>query len=252
MTVSDTSRKTALVAGGRGGIGGAIACSLGRAGCNVVTLDISKVADAAADPHTIHLETDLTSRAQVQEAVRRSLDAFGRIDILVNAAGVTSFGSAATLDEAEWDRVLNINLKAVFLTCQAVIPVMKAARQGRIINIGSILAKNGGNARPWIDPAEQDVASNVAYGASKAGVHTLTFYLARELASHGVTVNAVAPGPIASAMTRNFPDRLKALIPLGRMGTTEDVAAVVAFLASDAARYITGEIIDVNGGAWSD
>jgi 3-oxoacyl-[acyl-carrier protein] reductase len=251
MTAQDPSRKTALIAGGRGGIGGAIASSLAADGCNIVTLDISPVTGQPG-PHSLHLEIDLTQRPQVDEALRRSLDAFGRVDILVNAAGVTSFGSAETLAEAEWDRVLSINLKAVFLTCQAVFPVMKAARRGCIINIGSILAKNGGNARPWIDPAEQDVASNVAYGASKAGVHALTFYLAREFARYGVTVNAVAPGPVASAMTRNFPDRLKALIPLGRMGTVEDVAAVVAFLASDAAAFITGEIIDVNGGAWPD
>jgi 3-oxoacyl-[acyl-carrier protein] reductase len=249
-------RKT-LVFGGAGGIGGAIAEVFAREGADVALVD-ARAADQATQVvrrygrAALPIIADITSRRQVNEAVAATLAHFGRIDTLVNTAGVTSFGSAATLEEAEWDRVLAINLKGVMLSCQAVIPTMCGARSGRIINIGSILAKNGGNARPWIDPSEQQVSSNVAYGVSKAGVHTLTLYLARELASYGICVNAVAPGPVASAMTKNFPDRLKAAIPLGRMGTAQEVAETVLFLASDAASFITGEIIDVNGGAWGD
>jgi 3-oxoacyl-[acyl-carrier protein] reductase len=129
---------------------------------------------------------------------------------------------------------------------------MRANRNGRIVNIGSIIGKNGGNARPWLDRAEQQHSSNVAYGVSKAGVHALTFFLARELATDGITVNAVAPGPIASAMTTSFPASLQALIPVGRMGRAEEVAAAVAFLAGPDAAFITGEVLDVNGGMWAD
>lgn len=250
------ARKT-MVFGAAGGIGGAIAAVFAREGADVALVDARPADDAAKSVRShgrlaLPLTADITSRREVNEAVAATLAQFGHIDALVNAAGVTSFGSAATLEEAEWDRVLAINLKGVMLSCQAVIPAMCAARSGRIINIGSVLGKNGGNARPWIDPSEQLVSSNIAYGVSKAGVHALTLYLARELAAHGVCVNAVAPGPIASAMTRNFPERLKAAIPLGRMGTAQEVAETVLFLASDAASFITGEIIDVNGGAWGD
>jgi 3-oxoacyl-[acyl-carrier protein] reductase len=145
-----------------------------------------------------------------------------------------------------------VNLKGTFLCCQAVIPAMRQAGHGRIINLGSIIGKNGGNARPWIDPGEQDRSSNVAYGVSKAGVHALTAFLARELARDGITVNAVAPGPVASAMTTNFPEALRALIPAGRMGRAEEVAAAITFLAGPEAGFITGEVLDVNGGMWSD
>ena len=139
-------------------------------------------------------------RDEIEAVVAKTLEAYGRIDILVNVAGVTSFGSAADLDPEEWDRVLDINLKGTFLCCQAVLPAMKAQRYGRIINLGSVLGKNGGNARPWLDRAEQQGSGNVVYGVSKAGVHAMSAYLARELAPHGTTVNAVAPGPVACGM----------------------------------------------------
>jgi 3-oxoacyl-[acyl-carrier protein] reductase len=145
-----------------------------------------------------------------------------------------------------------VNLKGTFLACQSVIPAMRRRRYGRIVNLGSVIGKNGGNPRPWIDPAEQAQASNAAYGASKAGVHAVTFFLARELASDGITVNAVAPGPVASAMTADFPPALQALIPVGRMGRAEDVAAAVLFLAGEEAGFVTGEVLDVNGGMWAD
>ena len=126
------------------------------------------------------------------------------------------------------------------------------AHFGRIVNISSILAKNGGNPRPWIDPDEQKRAGNLAYGSAKAGMHALTSFLAKENAHRGITVNVVAPGPIATHMTRNFPETLRNLIPVGRMGTPDDVADAVAFLAGDSAGFITGEVLDVNGGSWMD
>jgi len=182
----------------------------------------------------------------------RALEAFGKIDILVAVAGVVSTGDAETLAEQEWDRVMAVNLKGVFLSCQAAIPAMRAARYGRIVTIGSVLAKNGGNPRPWIDRAEQARAGNVAYGAAKAGVHAITLYLAKELSGENITVNCVAPGPIASAMTANLPDAFKSLLPVGRLGWPEEVADAVAYLAGEQASFTTGEILDVNGGAWID
>ena len=240
--------RVALVTGAAGGIGGATAKALAAKGARLALADVRAptVADA------LNLAVDVTDGAQVRAMVAQVVETLGRLDILVNVAGTVSMGAAATLPEAEWDRVLAVNLKGSFLCCQAVIPAMRANRFGRIINIGSIIGKNGGNARPWIDAAEQDRASNVAYGVSKAGVHAMTSFLARELASDGITVNAVAPGPIASAMTTNFPAALQALIPVGRMGRAEEVAAAIAFLAGPETGFITGEILDINGGMWSD
>jgi 3-oxoacyl-[acyl-carrier protein] reductase len=195
---------------------------------------------------------DVTRRAEVHGTVDAARAAFGKVDILVNVAGIVSFGPASTLAENEWDRVLATNLKGTFLCCQAVIPLMRAQRSGRIINMGSIIGENGGNARIWINPTERLLSSNIAYGAAKAGTHALTFFLARELACDGITVNAIAPGPIVSSMTTAFPPSLKMLIPMGRMGTPEDVSEAAVFLASEGAGFITGEVLDVNGGMLAD
>ena len=245
--------RVALVTGAAGGIGSAVSRAFAAAGASLALLDRDAPAALAAElDGALALTADVTQRADVTTAVERTLAAFGRLDILVNVAGIVSFGPAATLAEAEWDRVIDINLKGTFLCCQAVIPAMRAGFYGRIINLGSVIGKNGGNARPWIDRAEQERSSNVAYGASKAGVHALTGFLARELAPDGITVNAIAPGPIASAMTTNLPQTLRALIPVGRMGQAEDVAHAALYLASEAASFVTGEILDVNGGMWTD
>jgi 3-oxoacyl-[acyl-carrier protein] reductase len=249
--------RTAIVAGGGGAIGGAIATRLAEEGCDVALIDRQSTAGVVAAIEKIgcrvrEFTADLTDTGQTRLAVTAATAWLNGLDILVNAAGITSPGSFAGLSELEWDRVMATNLKSVFVLCQSAIEPLKARGGGRIINIGSVLGKNGGNARPWLDPSEQDGSGNVAYGVSKAGVHAMTSYLSRELAAFGITVNAVAPGPIASAMTAAFPERLKALIPLGRLGRPAEVAATVAFLADDSAGFITGEIIDVNGGIWSD
>lgn len=249
--------KTALVTGAAGGIGSAVARAFAAGGANIVAADMGN-ADATVEAaraggvQAIGVQLDVTDPASITAMVRQAVARFGGIDILVTAAGVTGFGSAATLATQEWDRILDINLKGVFLTCQAVIEPMRKRGSGRIINIGSILAKNGGNARPWIAPEEQTRSGSVAYGVSKAGVHAMTLYLARELAASAITVNAVAPGPIASAMTATFPEALKQVIPLNRLGTADEVAAAVLFLAGSSASFITGEILDVNGGMWAD
>jgi NAD(P)-dependent dehydrogenase (short-subunit alcohol dehydrogenase family) len=247
----------AIITGAAGGIGGAIArrfaaegaalCLADRYGCGALAEEMS-----TAGHKLIDLPVDVTSGGALHDMVERTLDSFGRVDILVTVAGVASFGSAETLEEREWDRVMAVNLKGVFLSCQAVIAPMRAARYGRIINIGSVLAKNGGNPRPWINRGEQERAGNVAYGAAKAGVHALTLYLAKELAADNITVNCVAPGPIASPMTTALPDVFRTLIPMGRLGKADEVADAVTFLAGRQAAFVTGEILDVNGGSWVD
>jgi len=244
-------RKIAFITGAAGAIGTATARRLAHDGYALALADQKPPIDAHTDGSLL-LTLDVRSQDDVRAAVDRILAHYGRIDVLVNVAGITSFGSAQQLSEAEWQRVLDINLSGSFRCCQAVLPAMRAQGSGRIVNLGSVLGKNGGNTRPWIDPSEQKGSGNVAYGVSKAGVHAMTAYLAREVASLGITVNAVAPGPVASAMTTALPPAIKSMIPVGRMGVPNDVAAVIAFLVSDAAAFITGEVIDVNGGMWCD
>ncbi|MBS0477171.1 MAG: SDR family oxidoreductase [Proteobacteria bacterium] len=250
----DFKGRIALVTGAAGVIGDALVTELRRRGALVVAADgMSGKPWTEADLRTDHLvRLNVTDRSSIRGLVARTQSQLGPIDLLVNVAGVVSFGSAEDLSEMEWDRVLDINLKGSFLACQAVMPGMKLARFGRIINIGSVVGKNSGNARAWIDPAEQQRAGNVAYGVSKAGVHAMTGFLAKELAAHGVTVNAVAPGPVATPMTTHFPDALKAALPVGRMGRAEDVVTAILFLAARESGFITGEILDVNGGMWCD
>jgi NAD(P)-dependent dehydrogenase (short-subunit alcohol dehydrogenase family) len=248
--------KRAIVTGGAGAIGGAIAVGLAAAGCEIAVIDrvttegiVAEIASQGQRAFTV--SADLASPDQTRAAIRQAMAELDGLDILVNAAGIVSYGAAATLAEPEWDRVMNINLKSVFIACQTAMEAMRRPG-GRIINIGSVLGKNGGNARPWLDPSEQKSSANIAYGISKAGVHALTIYLARELASAGITVNAVAPGPIQTAMTSAFPRTLRDLIPVGRLGLPREVADAVAFLAAEGSAYITGEVLDINGGIWSD
>ncbi|SDR98689.1 SDR family NAD(P)-dependent oxidoreductase [Pseudomonas oryzae] len=240
----------AMVTGAGGAIGSAACRLLAAQGYRVAALDL---AEPATLPAGAWFRTcDVSSRAAVAAVVEEVERELGEIDALVNVAGVVSKGSALDLDEAELQRVLRINVQGTLIPCQLVGRRMAGRGRGAIVNIGSVVGKNGGNARPWLDPAEQASAGNVAYGMSKAAVHSLTQFLAKELASRGVRVNAVAPGPIATDMTTTFPESLRALIPLGRMGRAEEVAEAVAFLLSDKAGFISGEILDINGALWCD
>ena len=250
-------QRVALITGAAGGLGRATALRLAREGASLCLSDRADLTEIMAlvqaeGARAIAAPADVTDVAAVEAMVARTVAELGALDVLVNIAGISSHGASDDIDAMEFERILRGNLTSVFICCKAALPVMRARGYGRIVNMSSILGKNGGNPRPWIDPAEQKRAGSVAYGASKAGVHALTYYLAKENARFGITVNAVAPGPIATHMTRNFPDSLRNLIPLGRMGAPEDVADAVAYLAGDSAGFVTGEVLDVNGGAWVD
>ena len=187
----------------------------------------------------ILVKADVADEAAVQDMVQKTADAFGRIDILVNNAGITRDGLLARMKEEDWDAVLSTNLKGVFLTTKAVAKLMMKQRAGRIVNMASVVGVSGN-------------AGQANYSAAKAGVIGFTKTIARELASRGVTANAVAPGFIATDMTSVLSDKAKEAaltgIPLGRMGTPEDVAAAVLFLVSDQSSYITGQVLHVDGG----
>ena len=249
--------RTALITGAAGGIGSATARTFAREGADLCLSDIGSTATVTSEVkalgrRAIETRTDVTCRAEIRNMIDKAVKAFGRIDVLVTVAGVTSLGDAASLDEAEWDRVIDINLKGTWLCCQATIAQMRRQQYGRIVTVGSLIGKNGGNPRPWINPEEQAGSSNVAYGASKAGVHAVTHFLAKELAADGITVNSVSPGPIATKMTANISPQLDEIIPVGRMGTTDEVADAILFLASESSGFITGETLDINGGIMVD
>ena len=239
--------KCALVTGASRGIGRAVALKLASEGAKVALNFAGNEAAAnevrqeieAAGGQAILVKADVANEAAVQEMVQKTADAFGRIDILVNNAGITRDGLLARMKEEDWDAVLSTNLKGVFLTTKAVAKLMMKQRAGRIVNMASVVGVCGN-------------AGQANYSAAKAGVIGFTKTIARELASRGVTANAVAPGFIATDMTSVLSDKAKEAaltgIPLGRMGTPEDVAAAVLFLVSDQSSYITGQVLHVDGG----
>jgi 3-oxoacyl-[acyl-carrier protein] reductase len=240
--------RVAIVTGASQGIGRECALALADHGADVALLARTREKlEAVAEEirrrgrRALVLPTDVTEADQVKAAVARVLAEWERIDILVNNAGIARDALLLRMKRQQWDLVLQTNLTSVFLCCQAVLPAMLRARYGRIINITSVLGQMGNVG-----------VSN--YAASKAGIIGFTKALAREVASRNITVNAVAPGFIDTDMTRALSDDVRrqmlALIPLQRMGTGADVAAGVVFLASEEAGYITGHVLNINGGLY--
>lgn len=239
--------KTALVTGASRGIGREIALELARLGANVAVNYAGSVAKAnevveeikQMDRDAFAIQCDVSNGDAVAKMIKETIDRFGSLDILVNNAGITKDNLLMRMKEDEWDAVLNINLKGVFLCTKAVTRQMMKQRSGRIINISSVVGASG-------NPGQAN------YVAAKAGVIGLTKTSAKELASRGITVNAVAPGFITTEMTDQLNEELKQEmlknIPLGQFGDPKDIANAVAFLASDDSRYITGQTIHVNGG----
>lgn len=241
----------AIITGAARGIGKAIALILVREGARVALVDIEKERLETLKQEVekkggqaIPLSCDITKSSEVMAMVNQVYNVFGRIDILVNNAGIIRRGTIETVTEEDWDRVMEVNLKGTFLCSKAVVEVMKKQGYGKIVNVSSIAGKMG------------DITSAPGYGPSKAGVDALTKTLARQLASYGINVNGVSPHAIETEMSAQWSaERRKeiiASIPLGRLGKPEDVAEAVLFLASDEASFITGEILDVNGGALMD
>lgn len=239
--------KTALVTGGSRGIGKAICLELARQGANVV---FSYAGNAQAAQETLtELETlgikalaiqgDVADSAAVKDLVDATMKEFGRIDILVNNAGVTRDNLTMMLKEEDFDKVIETNLKGAFLTMKAVSRPMLKQKYGRIVNLSSVVGLRGN-------------AGQINYAASKAGLIGMTKSLAKELASRGITVNAVAPGFIDTDMTASLPEAARegmlSTIPMSRLGDPGEVAAVVAFLAGESAAYVTGQVICVDGG----
>ncbi|MFB3886499.1 MAG: SDR family oxidoreductase [Thermodesulfobacteriota bacterium] len=245
--------KVAIVTGGASGIGEATVRSLCREGARVVISDINWPAAKNLEENltrkgmgALAVKTDTADYEQVKELTEKTLSSFGRIDILVNNAGISSpgpKGKKAKLWEMsveEWNRVIDVDLNGYFLCCHEVVPKMILNRWGRIINVSSQAARYG--------PGR----GGSAYITAKIGVVGLTKALAGEVGGYGITVNAVAPGMIDTPMTKGYSPELKAefikLAPLGRIGTPQDVAGTIMFLISEAASFITGATLDVNGG----
>lgn len=242
------ANRVACVTGASRGIGRAIALTLGRAGFEIVaastTIENNSEFAAemrAAGANFLAINLNSESAESIKEAFGRALKAKGRIDVLVNNAGIARDGLAVRMKPADWDVVLRTNLDGAFFAIQQALPGMMRNRWGRIINISSVVGQAGG-------------AGQVNYAASKAGLIGLSKSLAQELGCRGITVNVVAPGYIATDMTKGLPEERKqkilAAIPVERIGTPDDVAAAVKFLASEEAGYITGHVLAVNGGMY--
>ena len=241
-------KKIAVITGASRGIGRSIALALAAQGATVVAVDMDQVTtDAVVEElkviggKALAVVGNVTVPGDAERMMDAAVEAYGRVDILVNNAGITRDGLLMRMKDEEWDAVMNVNLKGAFLCTRAAFKVMSKQRYGRIINIASVVGQMGN-------------AGQANYCASKAGLIGLTKSNAREIAKRNITVNAVAPGFIATAMTDALSDKVRAeltaQIPLERLGSADDIANAVVFLASEASGYITGHVLSVNGGMY--
>lgn len=237
--------KVALVTGSGRGIGKSIAQKLAEAGASVIINDVTDASEATAQEITtagktsLFIKANVCSSAEVNPMIEKIISVYGKLDILVNNAGISRDQITLRMTDEEWDSVINVNLKSVFVCTRAALKYMMRQRYGRIVNISSIVGIIG-------NPGQ------VNYSAAKAGIIGITRSVAKEMGSRHITVNAVCPGFIETEMTQKLPDKVKEeynqRIPLGFLGSPKDVADAVAFLASDEARYITGQYLCVDGG----
>lgn len=243
--------KVAIVTGAARGIGKAIAQRFLQEGAAVAIndIDLERAEEIVHEAKSkgkkaLSVKADVSNEKEVEEMVNRVYSNFARIDILVNNAGIIKRGSTEDHSYEDWDRVIAVNLRGTYNCSKAVIPIMKKQKYGKIVNVSSIAGKVG------------DIASAPSYGSSKGAINALTKSVARELAEYGICVNAVAPHAVETEMSAEWSQekrrQLMSQIPLKRLGRPEEVAAAVLFLASDEASFITGEILDVNGGYLMD
>ncbi|MGI6142094.1 MAG: SDR family NAD(P)-dependent oxidoreductase [Caldicoprobacterales bacterium] len=247
--MNNSSKKVAIVTGAAQGIGFAIARKLASQDISVAIADInSEKANQAAESlckegwQSKGFFCDVSKPESLQSLMEQTADTFGQIDILVNNAGILHSTPIPDVTESEWDKVMAVNLKSVFFACQKAIPYLKKSQNPRIINISSLAGRMGG------------YETGLAYTASKGGIISLTYGFARQLAPYGIIVNAVCPGTTETELIKGWDESqiasLKSRIPLNKLGKPENIASAVAYLASDEAEYITGLMLDVNGGIY--
>ena len=245
--MNELKGKYAVITGAAGGIGTATAETFARegaAGIFIADMDgsraseVGKKIESGSGCECVAIKTDVSSASDIKNLFSEAVKQFGTVDILVNCAGICPVGSIEEIGEAEWDRVMDINLRGTYLCSREALVIMKQKLSGKIVNLSSISGRIGG------------IATGINYATSKGGILTLTMSLAKAAGPYNINVNGVAPGFIDTEMTKNFTHFRVETVPLGRIGKPDDVADVILFLSSERSRYVTGVTIDVNGGVF--